>query len=634
MSEGSPPGAVRRLLGGPGRLLEGTGRRLRGPGRVRDRDPSARTAHAPKPPGEIDPDAESAREPFGWRSVRRWVAQRFASSLTRRIVVLNLAGLIALLIGFLYLNQFRQGLIEARVQSLLTQGDIIAGAIAASATVDTDAITIDPDRLLQLQAGEGGSFADEAPSGLEFSLNPERVAPLLRRLITPTGTRARVYDRDGTMLIDSRGLYIRGDLSRDPPPLRKDRSSFVEQAWNAVRSALPWLGRSSAADEPGPADGRTLPEVQRALTGARGTLVRRNGPGETIVSVAVPIQRGRTVRGALLLSTQEGDIDKIIAAERFSLLQVFIIAALVMVVLSMLVAGQIVGPVGRLAEAAERVRTGIKSRQEIPDFTRRTDEIGHLSGALRDMTQALYRRLDAIENFAADVSHELKNPLTSLRSAVETLPLAKTDESRGRLLQVIQHDVKRLDRLISDIADASRLDAELARAEAGRVDLRKLITTVVSVANERRRRGDAAIDLTVEPAPAGVEDAFAILGHDSRLGQVVNNLLDNARSFSPKGASVRVALRRRRNAVELTVEDDGPGIPHHALERIFERFYTDRPEQGFGQNSGLGLSISRQIVQAHRGTIRAENRLGPAGEDGEPTVLGARFIVRVPAQSR
>ncbi|NGM35333.1 HAMP domain-containing protein [Methylobacterium sp. DB0501] len=588
----------------------------------------------PKPSSEIDPDAEAAREPFGWRTVRSWIAERFASSLTRRIVVLNLAGLIALLIGFLYLNQFRQGLIEARVQSLLTQGDIIAGAIAASATVDTDAITIDPDRLLQLQAGEGGGFGDEAPSGLEFSLNPERVAPLLRRLITPTGTRARVYDRDGTMLIDSRGLYIRGDLSRDPPAAHKERPSLIEQAWNAVRTHVPGLGRPSVADEPGPADGRTLPEVQRALAGSRGTLVRRNGPGETIVSVAVPIQRGRTVRGALLLSTQEGDIDKIIAAERFSLLQVFIIAALVMVVLSMLVAGQIVGPVGRLAQAAERVRTGIKSRQEIPDFTRRTDEIGHLSGALRDMTQALYRRLDAIENFAADVSHELKNPLTSLRSAVETLPLAKTDESRGRLMQVIQHDVKRLDRLISDIADASRLDAELARAEAGRVDLRKLITTVVSVANERRRRGDALIDLSVEPGPAGVEDPFAILGHDSRLGQVVNNLLDNARSFSPKGASVRVALRRRRNAVELTVEDDGPGIPPHALERIFERFYTDRPEQGFGQNSGLGLSISRQIVQAHRGTIRAENRLGPPGEDGEPTLLGARFIVRIPAQNR
>jgi two-component system, OmpR family, sensor histidine kinase ChvG len=304
-----------------------------------------------------------------------------------------------------------------------------------------------------------------------------------------------------------------------------------------------------------------------------------------------------------------------------------------MVVLSLLVAGQIVGPVSRLSEAAERVRLGIKSRQEIPDFTNRPDEIGHLSRALREMTQALYRRLDAIENFAADVSHELKNPLTSLRSAVETLPLARTDESRGRLMEIIQHDVKRLDRLISDIADASRLDAELARAEAARVDLKKLLTTVTSVANERRRKS-AAIEFTVEPPPGGIDDPYAIIGHDSRLGQVVNNLLDNARSFSPKGGTVRVTLRRLRNTVELLVEDDGPGIPPHALERIFERFYTDRPEQGFGQNSGLGLSISRQIVQAHRGTIRAENRLGPPGEDGEPTLLGARFVVRIPGLNR
>jgi two-component system sensor histidine kinase ChvG len=587
-------------------------------------------AAAPGAGGESDSETDAApREPF-LRRIGRWIAQSASSSLTRRIVVLNLAGLIALLVGFLYLNQFRQGLIEARVQSLLTQGDIIAGAIAASATVDTDAITIDPDRLLQLQAGEGTGADEPAPS-LEFSLNPERVTPLLRRLITPTGTRARVYDRDGGLLIDSRSLYARGDLARgETPPVRKEKPSFIEQAWNAVRAHIPGLS-APRPEEPAPTDGRSLPEVQRALQGSRGTLVRRNSPGETIVSVAVPILRGRSVRGALVLSTQEGDIDKIIASERFSLVQVFLIAALVMGALSLFVAGQIVGPVGRLAEAAERVRLGIKSRQEIPDFTRRTDEIGHLSGALRDMTQALYRRLDAIESFAADVSHELKNPLTSLRSAVETLPLARSDESRGRLLEIIQHDVKRLDRLISDIADASRLDAELARAEAARVDLRKLIKTVVSVANERRRPRDARIDLTVEVPSAGMEDPFAILGHDSRLGQVVNNLLDNARSFSPKGASVRVALRRRRTAIELAVEDDGPGIPPHALERIFERFYTDRPEQGFGQNSGLGLSISRQIVQAHRGTIRAENRAGPPDEDDEPTVLGARFLVRFPA---
>jgi two-component system, OmpR family, sensor histidine kinase ChvG len=227
------------------------------------------------------------------------------------------------------------------------------------------------------------------------------------------------------------------------------------------------------------------------------------------------------------------------------------------------------------------------------------------------------------------VAHELKNPLTSLRSAVETLPLAKSDESRKRLTAIIQHDVKRLDRLISDISDASRLDAELARADAEPVDVTRLVETVVAVANERRREHDPRIKLTVEPLAKG-RPAYFVAGHDSRLGQVVNNLVDNARSFSPPDGEVRVTLRRKKNNVEIAVEDDGPGIPPHALERVFERFYTDRPDQGFGQNSGLGLSISRQIVEAHGGRIRAENRPGPVGEDGEPTRLGARFVVMLP----
>jgi two-component system sensor histidine kinase ChvG len=285
--------------------------------------------------------------------------------------------------------------------------------------------------------------------------------------------------------------------------------------------------------------------------------------------------------------------------------------------------------VRRLAEAAERVRWGTKSRQEIPDFTNRSDEIGHLSGALRDMTKALYNRIDAIESFAADVAHELKNPLTSLRSAVETLPLARNDDSRQRLMSIIQHDVKRLDRLISDISDASRLDAELARADAEPVDMARLLEAVVSVSNERRQEHEPRIALTMENHPRG-RDAFLVLGHDSRLGQVFNNLIDNARSFSPPDAPVQVTLRRRKTEVEVLIEDNGPGIEPDALERIFERFYTDRPEQGFGQNSGLGLSISRQIVEAHRGKIRAENRLGPPDEYGEPTRLGARFIIRLP----
>jgi two-component system, OmpR family, sensor histidine kinase ChvG len=273
-----------------------------------------------------------------------------------------------------------------------------------------------------------------------------------------------------------------------------------------------------------------------------------------------------------------------------------------------------------------RRRTG--SRVEIPDFTKRRDEIGHLSGALRDMTDALYSRIEAIESFAADVAHELKNPLTSMRSAVETLPLAKSETSRARLLAVIEHDVKRLDRLISDISDASRLDAELQRRETGAVDLAKLLTTVVTVANEVRHDDGVTVSLKFE----GSQRAFVMPGHDSRLGQVVDNLIDNARSFSPPGGNVRITCRRLKQEIEIMVDDDGPGVRAEALEKIFQRFYTDRPHQGFGQNSGLGLSISKQIVEAHDGRLWVENRLAAAGVDGDdPAVLGARFIVRLPA---
>jgi two-component system, OmpR family, sensor histidine kinase ChvG len=561
------------------------------------------------------------------RALTRLAVQRGSSSLVRRIVVLNLAGLVALLLGFLYLNQFREGLIDSRVQSLLTQGEIIAGAVAASATADNDSVTIDPDKLLQLQAGESLGVGDD--STLEFSINPERVAPLLRRLVTPTRTRARIYDRDGFLILDSRSLYSRGDIMRfELPPPTAEEPTLVERTWNQVKRTF---GRSNLplSEEINAANGRNLPEVSRSLTGSPASVVRVNANGETIVSVAVPIQRFRAVRGALLLSTQGGDIDGIIAGERFAILRVFGVAAGVMIVLSVLFAGTIAGPIRRLSAAAERVRRGVKGREEIPDFTDRSDEIGHLSGSLRDMTKALYNRIDAIETFAADVAHELKNPLTSLRSAVETLPLARSDDSRGRLLAVIQHDVRRLDRLISDISDASRLDAELARSEAEPVDMVRLLETVISVANGVRRDDGVAITLDVAQDPRG-RDAYRVVGHDSRLGQVVSNLIENARSFSPQGGVVRVSVRRAGPEVEIEVDDDGPGIPSHAFERIFERFYTDRPEQGFGQNSGLGLSISRQIVEAHRGRIWAENRTAPAGEGEEPLCLGARFHVRLP----
>jgi two-component system, OmpR family, sensor histidine kinase ChvG len=577
-------------------------------------------------PGEAErPDEAAPRKDGVVRRVWQFFLRQSLLSLTRRIVLLNLAGLLALVIGILYFPQFREGLIEARVQSLLVQGEIIAAAIAANATADADAITIYPDRLKGLRPGE--SYGPEEGSALEFSINPERVAPVLRLLVSPTGTRARIYDRDGVLQLDSRSMYGRGEVVRfDLPPPQGAQPGFFERRWLSIRR---WFAKGDLPRyrELGPDEnGRSYPEVGQALSSGNASMVRINDRGEVIVSVAVPVQRFRDVRGVLLLSTQGGEIDQALMAQRLQILMVFLVAACVMVLLSILLAGTIAGPVRRLADAAEGVRRRIRSRVEIPDFTRRRDEIGYLSGAFRDMTNALYSRIEAIESFAADVAHELKNPLTSLRSAVETLPLVKSDESRARLLGVIQHDVKRLDRLISDISDASRLDAELQRQESAPVDLMKLLKMVVTVANEVRRDG---INVTLA-FEGGDARAFVAPGHDSRLGQVIDNLIDNARSFAPADSTVRVTCRRLRSEVEIVVDDTGPGIRPDAIERIFERFYTDRPEQGFGQNSGLGLSISKQIVEAHGGRIWAENRVGAAsGADGNPEVLGARFVVRL-----
>jgi len=563
------------------------------------------------------------------RKFGHFIAYQSFSSITRRIVLLNLAGLVTLVSGILYLSEYRAGLIDARIQSLLTQGEIISGAIAASATADTNTLSIDPEKLLELQAGESFSSEDNA-SSLEFPINPERIAPLLRRLVSPTNTRARIYDRDGTLLLDSRSLYMRGEIMRfDLGPVAGQEPNYFERMWRRLKL---WLARGELPvyRELGPANGKGYPEVTQAIAGQNGSVVRVTDQGQVIVTVAVPIQRFRAVLGVLLLSTQPGEIDAAIESERFVIVKVFLIASGVMILLSFLLAGTIGGPLRRLANAAQGVRKRARSRVEIPDMTDRSDEIGYLSGSIREMTDALYTRIEGIESFAADVSHELKNPLTSLRSAVETLPLAKTEESRNRLMGVIQHDVRRLDRLITDISDASRLDAEMQRQETAPVDVAKLLAAVVALANEVPREDNVSVALSFErthDAPAG----YVIPGNDSRLSQVIDNLLENARSFSPKGGIVRITCRRLRNEVEIIVDDEGPGIPADALNRIFERFYTDRPEQGFGQNSGLGLSISRQIVEGHGGRIWAENRMTSVEPGAPPLVAGARFIVRLPA---
>ena len=629
----------------------------------RKREPEAVTA-APAPQS----DAGSARSTprrsrprrmrrtigLRFRMLVRSVTVRLSSSLTRRIVVLNLGGLFALLVLFLYINQFREGLIDARVQSLQTQGEIIAAAISASASVGTDSLTLDPEKLLQSTPGQAAALAappDEDSSSFEFSINPDRVGPVLRRLVSPTGTRARVYDRAGELVLDTRAMTLPADWERRNRAIAQQANrSWPERVWADLKE------RFARPPEPATEEAATgphgeLPEVTDALGGGTRAIVRVNARGQTIVSMAVPIRSFKAVRGALLLSTQPGDIDKIIASDRWALFRVFLVAAVVMFALSLFLAGTIAGPIRRLAEAAERVRRGVEAREEIPDFTARADEIGHLSRALRQMTQALYSRMEATEKFAADVAHELKNPLTSLRSAVETLPRVKTDDARGRLNAIIQHDIRRLDRLISDISDASRLDAELARNRTARLDMAKLLKAVVTVANEVERDDGVSFALKIEKRPKGEGGAAAYMvdGHDSRLGQVINNLIDNARSFSAEEATVRVELRLARadddegeDGLEIVVDDDGPGIPAHAFERIFERFYTDRPNHGFGQNSGLGLSISRQIIEAHGGRIWAANRL-QANSNGEVeldrdgldpdgrAILGARFTVWLPA---
>ena len=560
---------------------------------------------------------------LGLGHVKRLIELTVFSSLARRIIVLNLAGLAVLVIGILFLNQWRTGLIEARVQSLRVQGEIIAAAIAASATVDSDVIQIDPDRLLDVQGSNVISPLSFFDPSLEFPINPERVAPLLRNLVTPTRTRARIYDQQGFLILDSSNLYARGEVLRQITKPEERPGFFLFDWWNALMDWLPGDDYPQY-QELGADEGTKYPEVAAALTGQATAIVRVDSKHQLVVSVAVPVQRVRATVGVLLLSTQPGDIDQIAISERWGILRIALVAAAVQIILSLLLAGTIAGPLRRLAGAAEKVQSAITSRAEIPDFTYRQDEVGHLSRALRSMTSALYGRIEGIERFAADVAHELKNPLTSLRSAVETLPRARRAEDRERLNEIIQHDVRRLDRLISDISNASRLDAELARQSAEPVDIGQLADAMVSIQKDvaQKRQVDVVLEKRVGKL------APIVLGYDSRLAQVLNNLIDNAVSFSPPGGKVTVVIGTTEDTIMLSVSDEGPGI-RGDISRIFQRFYTDRPEgESFGDHSGLGLAISRQIIEAHGGTVVAANRTDRSG---------AQFTVtlrRVPSERR
>ncbi len=559
-------------------------------------------------------------------AIQRLLAVTIFATLTRRIVVLNLVALAVLVTGILYLNQLRAGLIDARVQSLRVQGEIIAAAIAASARVDSDVIQVDPDRLMQLKSGSAVSPHSSSDPSLEFPIDPAQVAPLLKTLVTPTRTRARIYDQSGYMILDSAAIYQKGDVIRPGQPTPQPPSPPIDW-WTA---ALSWVPGDDFPPyhEYGPDNGTKYPEVAAALEGEPADVVRVDDQRQLIVSVAVPVQRVRATVGVLLLSTAPGEIDASVAADRWSVLRIALVAAAVTIILSLLLARTIAGPLRRLSEAAERVQTSPTSREEIPDFTYRTDEVGHLSKALRSMTSSLYNRIEAIERFAADVAHELKNPLTSLRSAVETLPRAKREEDRDRLTTIIQHDVRRIDRLISDISNASRLDAELARESAEPVDIEKVCQTLVAIqADLAEQRG---IKVEIEKRQGRL--LATTLGNEGRLGQVFNNLIDNAVSFSPPGGTVTVSIKTTDDEMIATVADEGPGI-RGDISRIFQRFYTDRPDgEHFGDHSGLGLAISKQIVDAHRGEIMAQNRTDRSG--AVVTVRLRRVTIDRPQRAR
>lgn len=533
--------------------------------------------------GSPDPEA-SERAVLERRAAKRRYRALPGSRLGRLILALNLLGLAILVVGALVLNEVRQGLVNARIDSLSTQGELIASILNQAATVG------------------------EPTPQMDTALATE----LLQTLSNPKAQRARLFDSTGRLVADSEWMADDVEQRRLPPARQPGE---MEEGFRWPRW-FPAPSREAAA--------RALTqEVGQALQGRTVAQKRRGDRGEQVVSVSIPIRHVRAVLGVVTL--EASDVDKIIAQERRALLPFILIAMLVTVASSLLLNSLVAQPVLRLARAADRVRQARARAISLPDLARRDDEVGDLTRSLEDMTHALSERMDAIESFAADVAHEIRNPLTSLRSAIETLDLVSDPAARERLFRVLKNDIQRLDRLVTDISNASRLDAELSRDQPRIVDLGRLIADIVSLYQDTAKPGDVTVAFT----PHQGLEPITVLGREGPLGQILRNLIDNARSFSPPGDVVSVGLFRVKGEAIVTVSDNGPGIPPENLETIFERFYTSRPKgAAFGGNSGLGLSIARQIAAAHKGTLRAENRTGAEGR-----VLGAMFTLILPEQA-
>ncbi|GHF16632.1 histidine kinase [Kordiimonas sediminis] len=540
---------------------------------------------------------ETSKSTRGYDEGARQAPLRLLSPLMFRILAVNAMALLILVGGVLYLGQFRDNLIAQRVESLQVQAEIIAGAL--------------------------GETTPEGPEATDIDIALAR--PIITRLVGPTENRARLFSVSGTMVADSRLLAGHKRVVAEPLQTPMSERPFGEQIQNYIYEFLDMFTRRPEmppnVDKPGMRAVDFL-EVATALEGEAMTQLRVRDDGRAVINVAVPIQRFRRVLGALLLTAQTEDIEAVVRAEQMSTVKIFAAAMAVTMLLSFFLGRTIVRPIGILARAAERVRRGIGREESLPEFSERNDEIGDLSRSLSEMTTALYNQIDAVERFAADVAHELKNPLSSMRSALETLQNSDRQDVRDKLMPILVEDVKRLDRLITDISDASRLDAELTRGQMDPIDLGIMIAMLVD--------GYKTIDLpegrsvTCEDFEAGV---YMVQGIDGRLGQVWRNLIDNALSFSPQNGTVTITLAKDGKYIVTEVTDQGIGIPEGAEEKIFRRFYSERPEQeAFGGHSGLGLAISKQVVEAHGGSVTASNVLN---DDG--AVCGACFRVRLPA---
>ncbi|MEM8626726.1 MAG: stimulus-sensing domain-containing protein [Pseudomonadota bacterium] len=575
---------------------------------------------------------------FQWRSI------------TMQMFLLNTTVFIVLVILLFAFSKAESWLVTAKRDSLHTNGEIVAAAIAAKSTapqspLDWDNTILDPQRLDTLPLTDG-------LQSVAFSIDPAEIAPIFNKLVGPTGSRAQIFDTNRRLLLDSEDLSVRpsvgsssgaaAGLPQVNVPPHANGPVWMLVTW--MRYLLPrnhaWVPRRTETIASGNFD-----ELRVALTGSAAPSLIVNELGQHIVSVAIPIDVGGNIRGALVLSTKPGEFDQLILSEYYSLWRVVGFAFILMALLTAFFAYRIGRPLHRLSEAADAAQHNLQRRQELPDFTHRKDEIGDLSRTFSAMTNALYRRLETSERFAADVAHELKNPLASMRSAGEALSIVKTPEAREKLTKTITSDVTRMVRLIDDISSACRADAESARVDTEAVQIDQLLSTLVEMFNGDHVEDDQRVTLAMAPELDGSQAKGLrpiVEGHSARLAQVIRNLLANALSFSPADGVVAVTCQLtdawgsdgatrfgagKHRLLQIVIDDDGPGIPEESLEAIFRRFYTDRPdpETNFGNNSGLGLSISREIVEAHGGTLHAENLSTSTGG-----LSGARFVITLP----